>query len=34
MERANAIEQLKKGVFPEGFVEKYPKEASNYKKIA
>ena len=28
MERACAIQQLRKGVFPDGFVEKYPKESA------
>ncbi|KAI8367595.1 kinase-like domain-containing protein [Radiomyces spectabilis] len=28
MERANALENLKRGVFPNGFVEKYPKESA------
>ncbi|KAI9484717.1 kinase-like domain-containing protein [Zychaea mexicana] len=28
MERACAIQRLKKGVFPDGFVEKYPKESA------
>ncbi|OAD66045.1 hypothetical protein PHYBLDRAFT_69889 [Phycomyces blakesleeanus NRRL 1555(-)] len=31
MERADAIDHLKKGIFPEGFVEKHPKEASTHK---
>ena len=31
MERACAIGRLKKGVFPEGFVEKYPKEVAKKK---
>ena len=30
MERACAIERLKKGVFPDGFVEMYPKEVRIY----
>ncbi|KAI9016562.1 kinase-like domain-containing protein [Phycomyces nitens] len=28
MERADAIDNLKRGIFPEGFVEKYPKESA------
>lgn len=28
MERAEAIESLKHGVFPDGFVERYPKEVN------
>lgn len=30
MERAEAIDALKQGIFPDGFVERYPKEVRSF----